>query len=269
MKMGGCWIFLSHSSDDIEKVRIIRNEFERCTHNPLAFHLRCLSDETPEKKKELDGLIKREIDCREWFIYCDSPAAAASDYVKMEMDYIRERKKANVWTIDLSLPPDQLRLRVREICRQMNVFVSYAWKDSAAIYESLGEALLAKDYDVWDSACISGPERIAHIFPVASEYGYAVILVTEAYAKSPFCLMELEQLCATNKLILPFYTPTAEIPELLRKVQCFRISSNPTLEEIGRIVDLIDALIELQLGGILHSESELQETISEMMRKFS
>ena len=54
MKMGGCWIFLSHSGEDIEKVRIIRNEFERYTHNPLAFHLRCLSDETPEKKKELE-----------------------------------------------------------------------------------------------------------------------------------------------------------------------------------------------------------------------
>ena len=90
MKKGGCWIFLSHSSEDIEKVRIIRNEFELYTHNPLAFHLRCLSDETPEKKRELDELIRREIDCREWFVFCESAASARSDYVKMEKDYIHQ-----------------------------------------------------------------------------------------------------------------------------------------------------------------------------------
>ena len=40
MLNGGCWIFLSHSSRDIEKVRIVRNEFEKLGHNPLAFHLK-------------------------------------------------------------------------------------------------------------------------------------------------------------------------------------------------------------------------------------
>jgi hypothetical protein len=38
---------------------------------------------------------------------------------------------------------------------------------------------------------------------------------------------------------------------------------------LGGVPMKMGGLVELQLGGILHSESELQETISELMRKFS
>lgn len=76
MLRGGCWIFLSHSSYDIEKVRIVRNEFERLGHNPLAFQLKCLSTDTEEGRYELDSLIKREIDARGWFVFCESPEVA-------------------------------------------------------------------------------------------------------------------------------------------------------------------------------------------------
>jgi hypothetical protein len=267
MKMGGCWIFLSHSGEDIEKVRIIRNEFERYTHNPLAFHLRCLSDETPEKKKELDDLIKREIDCREWFVFCESPAAARSDYVKMEKNYIREQNKANVWSIDLSLSEEEIRRCVKKICGQLTVFISYAAHDGNAVYHQLSEALIKKDYDVWDSDCLATANLFKMDHPIATEYGYAVILVTEAYAKSPYCLMELEQLCATNKRILPFRTPGAQIPFQLCAQRCYSIPTNPTVDEIQLIVNLIDALVESSLGGIVHSKDELQKTIGTLEHK--
>ena len=51
MEKSHCWIFLSHSSVDIEKVRMIRNEFEACGHNPLAFYLKCLNDSTQKMQK--------------------------------------------------------------------------------------------------------------------------------------------------------------------------------------------------------------------------
>ena len=57
----GCWIFISHSSADIKKIRIIRNEFEKYGQNPLAFHLKCLSTDTDAGCIELENLIKREI----------------------------------------------------------------------------------------------------------------------------------------------------------------------------------------------------------------
>ena len=58
-KERGCWIFLSHSSRDIEKVRFIRNEFEKYGHNPLAFHLLCLTTDTEEGRREC--LLLREL----------------------------------------------------------------------------------------------------------------------------------------------------------------------------------------------------------------
>lgn len=62
------YIFISHSHKDIEKVRQIRNDMENAGFDPLCFFLKCLTDED-----EIEGLIKREIDSRELFVYIDSP----------------------------------------------------------------------------------------------------------------------------------------------------------------------------------------------------
>ena len=59
-KSKGGYIFLSHSHEDIEKVREIRNSLEQDGFEPLCFYLKCLSDDS-----EIEDLIKREIDARE------------------------------------------------------------------------------------------------------------------------------------------------------------------------------------------------------------
>ena len=66
----GATIFLSHSSKDLKKVRWIRNEFEKLGQNPLTFSLKCLDDNDPSTQKELLELLKREIESREWFVFC-------------------------------------------------------------------------------------------------------------------------------------------------------------------------------------------------------
>ncbi len=148
MLNGGCWIFLSHSSHDIEKVRIVRNEFERLGHNPLAFHLKCLSTDTEEGRHELDSLIKREIDAREWFVFCESPEAAQSQYVREEHAYIINSGKDKVWTIDMTTDIDSILDKVRKICLDIEVFISYAHCDENLI-QPLIDALINKDYSVW------------------------------------------------------------------------------------------------------------------------
>lgn len=50
----------------------------RSMQNPLAFHLRCLDEEYPQKEEEL---CYREIDAREWFVYCKSSMSENSDNV--------------------------------------------------------------------------------------------------------------------------------------------------------------------------------------------
>ena len=67
MQKDGGWIFISHSHLDIELVRKIRNELEAKGFEPLLFYLKCLNDDS-----EIEDLIKREINEREWFIYVDS-----------------------------------------------------------------------------------------------------------------------------------------------------------------------------------------------------
>lgn len=55
---------------------------------PIMFFLKCLNEE-----KEIDNLIKREIDCRTRFILCDSPNARKSLWVQKEVEYIKNKGK--------------------------------------------------------------------------------------------------------------------------------------------------------------------------------
>ena len=64
--------------------------------NPLAFHLKCLKTDTVEGRQELEGLIKREIDSRDWFVFCESDAAKKSQYVNMEKEYIIKSGKKKI-----------------------------------------------------------------------------------------------------------------------------------------------------------------------------
>ena len=92
----GGYVFISHSHDDIKKVRVMRNRLEDEDFDPLCFYLKCLKD-----KDEIEDLIKREIEVREWFVFVNSPNSRASKWVQMERDYINEIGKKRVVNIDL------------------------------------------------------------------------------------------------------------------------------------------------------------------------
>ena len=61
MEHGGCYIFLSHASANINIVRRIRTEFESLGQNPIAFHLRYLDENYKGRDEELCNLIYRVI----------------------------------------------------------------------------------------------------------------------------------------------------------------------------------------------------------------
>lgn len=82
------WVFLSHSHEDYEKVRKVRDMLEDQHMRSLMFFLKCLNDHD-----EIDSLIKREIDCRTRFILCDSENARKSDWVKEEVKYIKDQDR--------------------------------------------------------------------------------------------------------------------------------------------------------------------------------
>jgi TIR domain-containing protein len=71
------WIFVSHSTKDLEPVRRIRDYLEAKSHHPLLFFLKCIRD-----TDELDSLITREIEARTIFLLCDSPNARSAQWVQ-------------------------------------------------------------------------------------------------------------------------------------------------------------------------------------------
>ena len=141
MNKDGGWIFISHSHLDIDIVRRIRNKLEDRGFEPLMFFLKCLNDDN-----EIESLIKREINEREWFIYVESDNAANSRWVKSEREYIAQLSGKKVFTIDIN---GDITQQVENITRQLKVFISYARKDRA-VYEIIKQALLSRDFLVFD-----------------------------------------------------------------------------------------------------------------------
>ena len=114
------WIFLSHSSEDFNKVRKIRNYLEEKSYRPLMFYLKCL-----ESDEEIYDLITREIDVRTRFILCDSENARCSDWVKKEMDYIsNQNPQRSFLRIDLSQADDVIHRQLDSYVNQMNIYIS-------------------------------------------------------------------------------------------------------------------------------------------------
>lgn len=126
----GFWVFVSHSTKDFERVRLVRNALEDSGFRPILFYLKCLENEI-----EVNDLLKREIDARKRFILCDSPNAQASKFVQSEVDYIQSKKRMYE-IIDLSkidLESQDAEKEVLELIRpfrvRTNVFLCDANKD--------------------------------------------------------------------------------------------------------------------------------------------
>ena len=126
----GFWVFVSHSTKDFERVRLVRNALEDSGFRPILFYLKCL-----ENENEVNDLLKREIDARKRFILCDSPNAQASKFVQSEVEYIRSKNRMYE-IIDLSQIDMDGRDAEKEVLelikpfrRRTNVFLCYAHED--------------------------------------------------------------------------------------------------------------------------------------------
>lgn len=122
----GFWVFISHSTKDFERVRLVRNALEDSGFRPILFYLKCMEDED-----EINELLKREIDARRRFILCDSPNAQASKFVQSEVDYIRSKNRMYE-IVDLSsinLYSENSKEEVIKLIKpfrvRTNVFLSY------------------------------------------------------------------------------------------------------------------------------------------------
>lgn len=239
MKQGG-WVFISHSHEDIDAVRRIRNYLEKLGFEPLMFYLKCLSDEN-----EIEELIKREIDEREWFIYADSQNARASRWVQTEREYIETLGDKKVFTVNLREDLESQLADLAHIARQMKVFISYSHRDTPLqrrIRKQLEDKdmLVLSDEDLRPSFCGGWGATTASAVAEASRDGFVLLLLTEGYVSSAAARREIELALAEGGKIIPVYVGKATLPpdlmDTLGQVVGVRIANEPTDAELGAVV---------------------------------
>lgn len=135
------WVFLSHSHEDYEKVRMVRDMLEEQHMRPLMFFLKCLNDHD-----EIDSLIKREIDCRTRFILCDTNESRKSEWVKREVNYIKSKDR-NFDVIDLTVSDKEIFEQIEQIKKQATIFISYN-REELQLAEQVYHRLCKYDFDV-------------------------------------------------------------------------------------------------------------------------
>ena len=128
-RVSWAWVFVSHSTRDIHKVRQVRNYLERRGAEPLLFFLRALTS-----KPELRELLRREIDERNIFLLCDSPSARRSRWVQEEVRHVRSRLVGKIYSeINLEWPWERQKAELDRLTRRTTVYLSYARSDSKRV----------------------------------------------------------------------------------------------------------------------------------------
>lgn len=113
------WVFLSHSSLDIERVKTIRNYLEESQFNAIMFFLKCLDDE--EEQKQIEKLLECEIKNRNIFIHCKSNNSLQSKWVNWE---INKAKKENKLFLEIDL--DKLEYQKCIELSKIDILVRYS-----------------------------------------------------------------------------------------------------------------------------------------------
>ncbi len=240
-KREGAFLFLSHSHNDILKVRDIRNRLEDAGFEPLCFYLKCLTDDS-----EIEDLIQREIDAREWFLFIDSENARRSRWVTMEREYIRQSDQRKIITVDLN-DDESVQRAIDRIVGNLRIFVSYAYKDRE-LAARIARRLRQRDYYVWfdlDGLLNSNnwAAQIDQEIRRAAEEGAFLTLLTPQSVTSQMCRKELARALERGATVLPVLVGDVQLPPewafLLGNLHHLHLPAEPDDASIDRMVDVI------------------------------
>ena len=191
----GGYIFVSHSHDDIKKVRLVRTYLENRDIEPILFYLRCMKDGTEQERAELWNLIRREIDERDWFLYLDSDNARKSEWVQKETEYAEKKKEGRIIRLNLEEDMDALQSRIEKLGRAMRVYISYSHKDQE-LFLKLKDEFKRQDFQVLDLDEIIRPaddwyNETARVIDSVCRDGCFIPLITENSCKSSYVAEEI------------------------------------------------------------------------------
>lgn len=266
----GIWVFVSHSTKDFERVRLVRNALEESGFRPILFYLKSVTDDS-----EISGLLKREIDARKRFILCDSPNARSSKYVKSEVDYIRSKSRMYE-VIDLAqihlgdYEKDEVMGLLKSFRIRSQVFLSYLHHDKELARE-LEQSLINEGFKV-ETADAAFDFALANIPGGVAEYsssvdflafqcirdtiantldnGYLLCLISKESYSSSFQQNEIQEGLKYNpNRILPVIIDDIEldsIPIDLQKHNVINVGKIVSNQE--KVKSIVDSLISHDLS---------------------
>jgi hypothetical protein len=237
LRRTGAWIFVSHSLQDFSKVRRVRDALEDLGHFPLLFYLRSIGDDA-----EVDALIRREIQARNFFLLCDSENARKSRWVQQEVQIIKSQPRKLFARLELDWPwQDQLRV-IEDVSARMSIFISASAVDRADA-DAISAALERADSSILGRAKAITPgedmrSRVRADIDEALSTGLVVVLLSpEAVAREEsyqwlevnYALERSTHFAPGRPTVLPvvlrdFQGTMAQLPPSLRTINALDLS---------------------------------------------
>lgn len=221
------WIFVSHSSEDIVIVRKIRNYLEEKGASPLLFHLMALKE-----ADEFWPLIEREILVRNFFLYCDSPAAQKSVWVQKERATVEVARGKGAKRVGrISVDKNDVDWSVLdEFLSKKRVYLSYSHKDRY-IVELYNETLVAEGFNVFiDKQLESGVnfnEEIQKELNKAVIDGFVVVYLSRNSILSSWINEEVNTSISLGGRVVLVYLEEVRIPREWENLHSIDAHRNP------------------------------------------
>jgi TIR domain len=184
------WIFVSHASDDLIQVRKVRNYLEEKGASPILFHLLALKE--PE---QFWPVIEKEIEARNFFLYCESEIARMREWVQRERAAVEAVAKVRPVRIGV-IRVDGPQLELAELdafLATIRVFPSFSPGDSEQVRPYL-DALEKAGFQVFDPLSLVGSADLREIkseLELAARDGWIVVFLSHGSVRSPWVRSEL------------------------------------------------------------------------------
>jgi hypothetical protein len=199
------------------------------------FFLKCLDDDS-----EVDGLIRREIEAREWFLLCDSTSSRASLWVTREVEIIKGLPDRVYEAVDLEADLSTQIGQANKLAKRATVFLSYARSDTAAAFQ-MAAVFERHDYAVFtDLSVLPGMEWQAEIFSrinEAEQRGFVIALISVESMHSQWVRSELEYAVARRRELGRGY---GVVPVLLSGWSRISANGDPALTAILDVMQAVD-----------------------------
>lgn len=223
---------MSHSSADLKAVRQVRNYLEEKDASPLLFHLLAL-----EQEEEFWPVIEREIIARDFFLYCESDAAARSPWVERERTAVAKAQKKKLKRVGaVRVDAGDIDLQFLDcFIATTRVFPSFMHKDRALVAPFL-DALAQRGFEVFnDLEQIVMGDDWRHVIVTelqrAAESGWILAFLTKDALQDEWVEREIQYALHMGARFVPVIIDPAlsikSLPQTVQKFQAFDATRDP------------------------------------------